>query len=263
MLDDEMKERIDATAAASARGRQVLIVLIIASVFVFSIWWNGRPDSWISANYRIPDAILRLEAGERVSDPDLARRARELQQEAGWSTETLEKFRSEYYKIWLDNTLVLKIPFFGVAIHQADVGLVGGFTFVVIMMWLIFSMGGERTNLLSTFEHARAKGRLDTVFELLAMRQVLTTPSRRSESRSRLWGKLPKALFALPLLSHSLYVYSDLSSIRMGYLMSPSTAATVLLGGLASWLLLLLLTVQAFVTSEKIDSIWKHAAQEI
>lgn len=263
MLTDETKQRIDACAAASTRARSVLVVMIVASVLVFSGWWNGRGDSWLAAYYSIADNLLRTSAGQAARDSEVAERAAKLQAMAGWDEETLRAIKKEYYEAWFSNGILIKIPFFGVAFHSADLGLLGGFTFVVILLWLIFSLGGEKANLEATFRHARESQNLAAVYEILAMRQVLTIPPGTGETRSRLWGKLPKILFLLPLAIQGLVVYGDLRTADIGRLISPSSASTVLSVGIGSLVLLAVLTLNALVVSEQVDGHWKRAAEEL
>lgn len=262
MLSDEAKLRIDASAASSARGRTILVVMIVASVLVFASWWNGREESWLSAQYIIADTLLQMDNGLKIEDPELERRATTLKDAAGWDRPTLEKIKQENYQAWFENGVLVEIPFFGVSVHAGDLGLLGGFTFVVVLMWLIFSLAGERTNLQTTFDRAREAKQLDATFEILAMRQVLTVPSLRAEKRSRLWGKLPKLLFLLPLMTHALVVHSDRETAEVGRLISPSSASAVLTFGLVALGLIAALTIAAFVLSEQIDGLWKRAANE-
>ncbi|MDQ2922650.1 MAG: hypothetical protein M3R52_13695, partial [Acidobacteriota bacterium] len=160
-FSEEIKQHLDATTASSSRGRRVLIVLITASVLAFGAFWNSRQGSWINSRVRVAssaDKYLRLNKeyyANGTSDERKREIERELQSKAydepkafigirGLQTsEELDPLIKKVRDIQTEHVMFIHVPFFGVLFDINDLGMLGGFAFVVLLLWFRFSLWHE------------------------------------------------------------------------------------------------------------------------
>ncbi|HKP71391.1 MAG TPA: hypothetical protein VJT82_00540, partial [Pyrinomonadaceae bacterium] len=294
----DIKQYIKAAAEATERSRRVLIILITASVLALVAVWNSRQASWFNERYRLINAASMLfdEKNQRRSlqDPEVVKLR---QNDASGLYERAEeylRYRNINDRGILKNTLdtlnaqraehvsTVRMPFFGVGFDVNDIGLFAGFTFAVVLLWFRFSLLREVNNLRLTFFEARkqdkAKGesgrheQLQFCYDLLAMRQVLTTPKMLPQDetdtflgrpRQIFWFVISKLLFLLPLGVQFLVMRNDKNSEHIGRMISPHNTQLVMR---ASWLLLLsivLLLALCYQLVMKAQMTWRDAAREL
>lgn len=177
----------------------------------------------------------------------------------------LNDFAEELEKARLQSVLLIHIPFFGTTFDVNDLGLLGGFTFVVILMWFRFSLWREYYNLSATFKEAKTKEHLEFCYKSLAMGQVLTVPPELDQSQSpqKPWGKIVRLLYFLPVAVQLTILVYDFISINNGWLVSHFNTIFGIAMSVLFWILSLLLTIWCLQLSRKIDHTWEDAAVSI
>jgi hypothetical protein len=211
ILDDDLR----ASAASSARARFVLLILTISSIIVFCSFWNARQRSWINSRPRRfrdaeqlrvwdkPGSAVR-DAGDQRSYEDAKRflDARGIR----YGKEVIKTGLANLQRIQLEDVELVRAPLLGFAFDVNDLGVFGGITFVVVLMWFYYSLRTELRNLNLVFTRMREfDGSVQQrCYQLLAMGQVLTIPpslehSKRSSPSEKFWRFLPRVLFLVPV----------------------------------------------------------------
>lgn len=314
---EHLQPYMEATIAASARFRRVLIVVIISSVLAFSAFWNARAGSWLNSRAEFLRTAQRVQASEEA-DAELAKCQRELNEiEKGLAVEVsagakaallkdqqrlneekqqltqkidelktyLKDRELEPVQNWikangitssrqiemisdpltraLTNYVVLfHIPFFGAIFDVNELGLIGGFTFVVVLMWFRFTLWREYYNLCSTFEACGSDDQdFEACYKYLAMNQVLTVPPTlfTREPRERPWGKIVRLLYLLPVLVQLAVVVNDCITFHNGWLINKPNTIVSIAASFCFLAVTALLTFWCFRLSAEIDGEWDAA----
>jgi hypothetical protein len=145
-----------------------------------------------------------------------------------------------------------------------DLGLLGGFAFTVILLWLKFGLSKEYTNLKLVFHEARKSGQLEFCYYYLAMQQMLTIPKgvrgMRDQPNRSFWNTVPNLLVLLPLTVQSVVILHDLGTFDLGELTRASNALAGVIVGSIFLGIILVLTIQCFVLVLDTDKEWDRAA---
>ena len=275
---------IEASARTATRSREILILIIIVSVLVFGAFWNSRQGSWISERIRIHNEVLALVQQERVistlaprSPERLAAqialmgrqydRAREFvaARPALRDPDAVRLAKERLQNILTEHVLYLKVPFFGLLIDVNDLGMLGGFTFIVLLLWFRSSLWHESQNLKITFADTGADGDARFYYTALAMQQVLTTPPLLDERSTKHdhWSVIVKGLLLLPLAIHFTVFCYDSMSFGFGWTVSPSNTIISMSVSAVFLTMIAWLTYLCFVLLADIAETWKRAALSI
>lgn len=119
----------------------------------------------------------------------------------------------ETVRAYIDNVQYIKIPFFGIAIDVNDLGVVGGFSLVIILLLFRFSLSREIKNLNISFKESFMHGKLCEFYHSLAMRQVLTVPNMEGETRNEALAIGSKVICLLPLAVMGFGIFYDWYSV--------------------------------------------------
>lgn len=165
----------------------------------------------------------------------------------------------------VDNIVLIHIPFFGIVLDVNDLGILGGFTFVVILMWFRFSLWRELYNLSSTFKAAKTDEDLEFCYRALAMSQVLTVPPALSkhQPRERPWGKVVRILYFLPLTVQLIIFINDCLTFNYGWDISSTNTVAGTSISLGFLFLSALLTYWCYRLSSEIDREWEETAERL
>ncbi len=85
-------------------------------------------------------------------------------------------YLSSLDRLRTEKVLMIQVPIFGVSFDVNDLSLLGGFSFIIILLWFNFSLWRESMNLKIVFDEARKMGKLGTCYRYLLMRQLLMIP---------------------------------------------------------------------------------------
>ncbi|HEX8127839.1 MAG TPA: hypothetical protein VF527_01975 [Pyrinomonadaceae bacterium] len=295
---DDLKQYIKAATDATERSRRVLIILITASVLALVATWNSRSASWFSERYRVINAAATLLDEKSQLRPMNDPKIIALQQEGGNLYERAQQYLQ--YRQTPDRNILLKrlealdlqrvehvsmvrMPFFGVGFDINDIGIFAGFTFAVVLLWFRFSLLREVNNLRLTFFEARSQDmekspsggggnkQLRFCYDMLAMRQVLTTPKMSPQNnptffsslRTLFWIIISKGLFLLPLAVQLLVMRNDRNSEHIGRMFSPYNTNLVNKASLVLLASIIVLTALCYHLVIKAHFTWKEAANEL
>jgi hypothetical protein len=257
---DFLQQYMDAVKEASNRTRQILLVMIVASILVFAAFWNTRQDGWV--NSRLRDATLAVEklGDAKTTDATAAPVLYKLQ----W----IQKIRAEQVS-------QIQVPVIGISFDVNDLGMLGGFAFIVFLIWVNYSVWHLSTNLRLALEFAKNLDEQEPTqllyytYQNLAMRQVLTIPPkpasiRTSEGKFKsLLQKASKLLYALPFIVQTIVVWHDWITTDIGNRYNSNATRIVLIMEIAFWCLNGILTIICFYIWRKTYETWKIFADKI
>jgi hypothetical protein len=299
---DEIKTYVDAASAASDRGRLVLLVTITISVLAFSALWNARQESWLNSRLHMAriSAIAckndwdatKIGNQLRQGDKDLLARAHQYYDSRHFENcEHVIDVVKNLEEIQTKDVNQVKVPFFGSQFDTNDLGMFAGFAFAVSLIWFRYSLAREYANIGLCFRAAKKPygHSRRTVYDLLAMRQVMTVPppveedpilaQERTGNTSRQllkkgpkgvrgffhnfsWNKLSLVLYFLPLLVQFAIVRSDWSTSPLGDSISPHNRKIVTIAEILFLLLIIVLTFLSLRLAQKIDAKWEEMAKQ-
>jgi hypothetical protein len=124
---------------------------------------------------------------------------------------------------YVEGSLVVRVPFFGISFDVNDLGVLGGVAFLLILSCYQFFLSREIDNLLISFKAARGGGiyELATFYQLLAMRQVFTIPDSGFNKQSGFLRYLPKLITFIPVALLISIAVHDLNTEWIGIALAP------------------------------------------
>lgn len=268
-LNDTVLEYVKAATSSSDRARGILMVIITASVLVFTAYWNT--GGWLDSRLAVRTAALSHfdpnfdPAAVPANKRDLHDSARQLIAVYGWDTrhpghrQVLENQIEQLSKVQSERFRIIHVPFFGVVFDMNDLGIFAGITFCVALLWLRLSLAREHRNLEIAFEEAGERDRLKLCYELLSMHQVLTVPPIPGQRFRRVWSTISMFLYVIPALVYFVQFRSDWSSRDLGYILSRQNMNRLLVMEAISFTFVLLLSYQCVRLYMKIDHEWTNA----
>lgn len=202
---------------------------------------------------------------QSISKSDLETAQTWLEKRGFRTSAQLKTYSDRLDQARVDYIVLIRIPFFGIVLDVNDLGALGGFTFVVILLWFRFSLWREYYNLSLTFKEAANDEELKYCYKALSMSQVLTVPPALSEHqpRERPWGKVVRILYFLPLAVQLIIFIYDCLSFNYGWYTSPFNTVFGFSLSLCFLFLSGLLTYWCFRLSSEIDQEWDEAAGRI
>jgi hypothetical protein len=291
---DYLKPFLEATIASAARFRRVLIVLIVSSVLAFGAFWNAVQWSWLNSRIKLvrtAEAVLAVdeineELGTLQASTERAHlllaekskyeallvgrdvgNARRWLKLGGFTTsESLNRYAERLELSRQQHALLIPVPGLGRVFDINDLGLLGGFTFVVVLMWFRFSLWREYFNLYSTFEEARTLKDLEYCYKYLAMNQVLTVPPilcPTTQPKERPWGKVVRYLYVLPVAVQLAVFSYDCYTFDLGWVINPVNTVVSIVASFCFLVLSVLLVYWCLRLSSEIDNKWEEAARRI
>jgi hypothetical protein len=286
--DDELVHFLDAVSASATRVRQVLIVMSTASIIVFAAVWNSVEFSWLRWRGEVATTLeiwttyqqddkekKRWDAQKEKAASGQATKV-EREQLATWQKKlaTGEKYAGGAFlpltqikelakkqrEMVLDSATVIRIPFFGVVIDSNDTTLVGGFTLVIILMWLRLSLWRQCSNLSMAFSQAETVHRLEFAYRYVSMQQVLSVPPPTADGDRRTRPKhgAPPILFWLAAIVQAIALAFDLMTFDAVRHETTTYVHAVVQTIVAGYLLavIIVLTLQCHQLRNEVNTIW-------
>jgi hypothetical protein len=235
-----------------------MILLVVACVLALVGFVNSLRSGWM------------LERLQKVSDPNNAYVVEKLGKPDLKDTDArYNNFHAAISRGYVENALTVRVPFFGVAFDINDLGLLGGFGFIVVLTLLRFSIRTEIVSLRLAFKAATKaaeddRKQLETFYDLLAMRQVLTLPHMEDRdiewvaNRSLILRAIPKLICFLPIVVYSLVAGHDYVTRDIGNAINPLHTKILLTYTGLFWAVILALSIWCFLKLRKIDSVWEE-----
>lgn len=271
-------EMIKATKESGQRVRYVLIIIITASILAFAAFWNGISFSWkqnrlerlmtlceyISKDDSIMHNFKNMvsESGKKkiIEDwvnqfPETVRKSLEkaieyFQPEKLGKT-GIQHLLNNYKTFEEDNVNTIKVPFFGITFDINDLGIISGFSFIIILLIFQYSLDREMQNIRKVDRYIKNefedRKKASEFYYILLMNQLFSlslashsnsdnhnatgTNSMRPEKRRiirvlrtmtrvfrNVWFLIvsPKSLFILPVILLFVIVIYDCLTIKIG-----------------------------------------------
>jgi hypothetical protein len=245
----DIQDYLDATGESARRTRNVIIVLVIATVLVFSGLLNSQQTNWM---HKRLDKLHDMRSDYVTSKLGAYPLRAEFKDDPAYKL-AVEAYERRYLEFWaavartyVDNSWVIRVPFFGFSFDVNDLGLLGGIGFLTILVCLRFCLSRELNNLRLSFDVARqaSLSELREFYTLLAMRQVFTVPKTAYIARSKFLLVTPKLIAWLSVAVYFAVTLNDASTgwvagalsadFRFRFLVSFEGVVLVLLSVLAT-----------------------------
>lgn len=265
-LTIEGRDYLTAASGSASRTRSVTLTLVALSVVMFIGMLNSIEHSWAGARimasqdsesaYVISHIGLPPIAAVSKRDSDEYKRARAAYEER------YQQLYSSLMRSYVETGFAVRVPFFGVAIDVNDIGFIGGFAFVIVLIMFDLSLRRERENLDVAFAYASVTGQLRALYDLLAMHQLFTAPRRRADARRGLTALLPKVICLLPLIVQAAVVGHDIATNAVGESLDPPHNSVLLRWEIIWSLVMIPLTGWVVFHMVQIDRIWDSWASK-
>jgi hypothetical protein len=223
----DIQDYLDACGEAAKRTRNVIIVLVIATVLVFAALLNSQQANWMHRRLITMGDIHSSYVESKLGPyPQLGN----FKDDAAYK-DAVTAYDRRYSDLWgavvrtyVDTSLVIRVPFFGFSFDVNDLGLLGGVGFVIILVCLRFCLTREVNNLRLSFDQARQTSgeELREFYTLLAMRQVFTVPITEHIIRSRFLVITPKLIAWSSVAVYALVTYNDATTASIGRALADS-----------------------------------------
>lgn len=256
-----IRDYLEATSDASKRTRTITIILAIASVLGFAGLLNSLQCQWMHHRMiLLGDIHGRYTESKLGLYPSRDRYASESDYKHG-----VEIYERRYLelcagveKAYIDESLIIRVPFLGFVFDVNDLGLLAGIGFLVVLGCYRFFLSREIDNLRLAFDEAEKMGSRETkeFYTLLAMKQVFTVP--RTDHNNRPWFLVhtPKLLTWFPLVVHGAITGHDLVTAWIGNALGEAHYAVVVSFEVAIFLLLLWLAGRITRKLRHMDNEW-------
>lgn len=262
----EIQDYLDATSDASKRTRFVTLLLVVASVLVLVGLLNSLPSQWmlrrivalgdINGHYT-QSKLGPYPSRQQFQDDNAYKKAEELY------VQRYKDFCSSVGRTYVENFLVVRVPFFGFSFDVNDLGLLGGIAFLVILGSFRFCISREVDNLRLSFDEAHRLRRLQEFYNLLAMRQVFTVPHTQYINRTVFLKVTPKLICWLPLLVHLAVTWNDFRTAWIGHDLEDFRFRVLIISELVIASLLVILATTVTNRMRRLDGLWDEAWKEI
>lgn len=268
--DVDIQIYVNAVTESSRRTGTAMYLLLVASVVIFAAYWNVRPGGWTASRIMKSETALHYFPWDDKKNEALPAKEKAALAEARHFAEMFNlltraeleadiKFHTERYR----EQSVISIPIFNIQVDVSDLGMLGGFTFVNLLILLRLSVGRELANLKFAFDEAERRQQTRAVYHLLSMHQVLSVPPHQGAMIGRFWSKTNRALLLLPLLIQSLVFKNDWQTREYGMALNTANTYAQITAGVCFWLLTAMLTALSFRIWEQYDAEWKSQSARL
>lgn len=254
-LSWETQKALDEAEEASDRSRRSLFILLVISILVAMAVWNSRLTGWSVRRWEVAQERERqLHATQGASKlPDGVD-----QRQAASDADVQQKVIAERVRF-------VSVPVLGFGFDVNDLAIVGGVSFVLLLIWFHFSIGRERLNVDELFRRARSEGAtaLRDTYSLLSMTQVLSTPPHPNGHLGSSWGLLVPFLFWTPTVVQASVVIHDVMTEHRGLPLSVTWTDATKWMGIVCLGLMVKLTTDCWGYSARLRSLWHQTFREV
>lgn len=241
---------VEGSNDAAIRTRTVTIVLVVACVLISLGWYNSLKWSW---------ARDRIRQAYDVGDETIFKVLNPNNPPQG--NDPVAMAYREHLKVatvtaYVENIRLVKVPFFGIVFDVNDLGFVGGFGLVIVLVLMRYSLSREIKNLNVSFREAEQHKKLCAFYHALAMRQLFTVPHMKGETRNRKLAKLPELVSIMPAFLFTLGVVYDWYSVVALHMYNFPTVTFTLCAEVVWLVLIWFLSYKCWERKRHINSIW-------
>jgi hypothetical protein len=214
----DIEDYLEATGEASARSRNMVLFVAVASILAFAGLLNSLQSQWMLGRVqKLNDekgdyAVSKL--GQYPAETGY-KRLEDYKKAIANYEYRYQQLCSAIERAYVENAMTIRVPVLGFAFDVNDLGLLSGLGFAIILSCYRFFLSREVDNLRVSFAEAEDGGThiLDEYYRLLAMRQVFTVPMGEHVKRSFFLRVVPKAIAWLPLTVLLAVIGNDLHTL--------------------------------------------------
>lgn len=261
----DIQDYLEATSDASKRTRTVTIILVVASVLVVAGLLNSLQSHWMHLRLK---KLNDIKNAYTVSKLGPAPKQNQFPDSTAYE-EAHELYRQRYINFCaivaqaeVEN-YGIRVPFFGFGFDVNDLGLLGGFGFLVILVCYRFCLSREVDNLRLSFDEAHRLDKLREFYNLLAMRQVFTVPLNQHIKRTCFLAVTPKFICWLPFYAHMVVMIHDFDTALTGKMLDLCRTQITLAGEIVIAVFVFLLCLMAKKRMVRLDQLWDECWQQI
>jgi len=252
---------IDSIKRGSSRNIKFFIAILLFSILTFSSYWNSRHDSWQSELVRFYKAVDKYNSDDKLSKKEQKQIDDAIALHSG-DTSRIKNIDTELmiervYRNTDEFSKTFKIPIIGLAFHINDLGLIGGFSTMIVLIMFFYSLEREVNNLLllnDTLKIMSNKYQRITI-NYASMSQLLSFGAL--SKKSDLLRLIPFFLLVLPLISYIFIFIHDCQTFSFGEVINRKRA---LMGLIASGIFLGingLITLSCISSFGSINKTWR------
>lgn len=275
-------EIIKVAGQSSSRSRVVMMITVIIAILTFASFWNSRQASWLNERIHILEDAKRMQAWNdsletfywgKINERDRYVQVRKYCiKRVIDSREDLTDLISIYRRAYLENTLIVRVSFFGASFDVNDIGTIGGIAFTIVLLVLYFALVRENDNIaivrfmIESLENNEANNKLKLIYyNYIAMEQVLTIPKPTNQYKKHpIFIKIfPKIFFVLPLIVHLIVWSHDFVTFDLGTQVNQSIAMGSMLGSGISAIVIVFLTGFCIKEAVKTDKLFNHMYESL
>src|SRR5258708_17933971 len=265
----DIQDYLDATGESAKRTRNVILVLVIATVLVFSALLNSQQTNWMHK---------RLDKLNNIHSDYVERKLGPFPQPSAYkdnaayrlATDAYEQrylaFLSAVARTYVETSWVIRVAFFGFSFDVNDLGLLGGIGLLTTLICLRFCLTRELNNLRLSLDVAKQASILELreFYTLLAMRQVFTVPQTTYIVRSRFLRITPKLIAWFSVAVYAAVAFNDFTTRSVSLNLSANIHFWFIFS-FEVFVLALLIVLAMGVTQRLIwmDGIWNKCWEEI
>jgi len=270
-------------AAITKRVRATLLILGTAFVLFTISFYNSWQSGWYKSRIAVHEDQLKWlvfltdtnycsEAfGVPPTIPKEERkefeRARTYYIKLGYTPEILKANLINYQRAKIENILLIKVPFFGIAFDINDLALVSGITFLILLSYLLYGLLLKLNDLNAVFElikYWEVNEKIKSyAYVLLKSNQTLTIkPVTNVLPNITFLSIFPKLIYTLPTFLLAIIIIHDVYTKDLGGLLNPDFAFISLLWSVGIGIALAVVTSFIWYVQGKIDLLWKRIGEE-
>ena len=247
----------------------MILVLVIATVLLFSGLLNSQQTNWM---HKRSDKLHDVHSDYVASKVGDYPQRSDFQDDSAYKS-AVEAYEHRYLDFWaavartyVDNSWVIRVPFFGFSFDVNDLGFLGGIGLLTILVCLRFCLSREVNNLRLSFDVARQTSILELreFYTLLAMRQVFTVPQTAYITRSKFLKITPKLIAWLSVAVYFAVAFNDATTGWVSRELSADFRFRVLVS--FEGLVLVLLGILAMGVTQRLirmDRIWDECWEAV
>jgi hypothetical protein len=154
-MDELTKECLSATTKSSERTRRIFFVLISIAILEFGALWNSWKMSWPNSRLERATEALRYDGWsytEATPDHELNTFQLFCKLRGLKNADQVRTYVDQLRQIQLERIVMIHVPFLGMSFDVNDLGVLGGLTFVILLLLFYYSLNRERINLRTAFD---------------------------------------------------------------------------------------------------------------
>ncbi len=291
-MDPITLKALELAKESSDRARTILLIMQVTCIIAFMAAWREAPFGWTLTRLKIaqtavaylgyvdcqkkqhpeapgvgPDANSRSDAcvapeGGQALKPAEIELAKAYLAGSNLTLAQAEKHLDILYDMLVTHTMNVTVPFLGFTFDVNDLSVLGGMSFLLILVWFYFSLRREELNIAMLFQQHKGQA-LNEVYRLASMTQVLTvTPKAHAPENKfkvKALASVLRLLFFSPLAVQSFVLYIDRKTFGRVAPFNPHLVKGQFTAGVWFFMLMFFVTWWCLRRSRAVDKIWQDA----